>query len=55
MAMINIAIQEHLADALAVLARSMKALLLGQPNQWVRCSDTENPRMVQRVLAFTRW
>ena len=46
MAMINIAIQEDLADALAVVARSMKALLLGQPNQWVRCSDTEDPRMV---------
>jgi hypothetical protein len=24
----------------------MKALLLGEPNQGVRCSDTENSRMV---------
>jgi hypothetical protein len=46
MAMINIAIQEDLADALALVARSMKALLLGQPNQWVRSSDTDDPRMV---------
>src|SRR5271169_3749581 len=46
MAMINTAIQEDVADAFALVARSMKALLLGQPNQWVRCSDTEDPRMV---------
>ncbi len=46
MAMINIAIQEDLADALALVTRSMKALLLGEPNQWVRCSDAEEPRMV---------
>ena len=46
MAMINIAIQEDLADALALIARSMKALLLGQPNQRVRRSDTDDPRMV---------
>jgi hypothetical protein len=29
---LNIAIQEDLADALALAARSMKALLLGQPS-----------------------
>jgi hypothetical protein len=44
--MINVAIQEDLPNALALVARSMKALLLRQPNQWVRCSDTEDPRMV---------
>jgi ATPase subunit of ABC transporter with duplicated ATPase domains len=33
-------------DALALVTRSMKALFLRQPNQWVRCSDTEDPRMV---------
>ena len=46
MAMINIAIQEDLADALALVARSVKALLLDQPNQWVRRSDTEDPKTV---------
>jgi hypothetical protein len=46
MAMTNIAIQEDLADALALLARRMKALLLGEPNQRIRRSDTEDPRMV---------
>jgi hypothetical protein len=40
MAMIDIAIQEDLADALALVTRRVKALLLRQPNQWVRCSDT---------------
>jgi hypothetical protein len=46
MAMINIAIQEDLPNALAWVTRSMKTLLLGEPNQWVRHSDTEDPRMV---------
>jgi hypothetical protein len=45
-AMINIVIQEDLPNALAVVTRSMKALLLGEPNRWVRCSDAEDPRMV---------
>jgi hypothetical protein len=40
------AIEEDLADALALVTRSIKALLLRQPDQWVRCSDTEDPRMV---------
>ena len=46
MAMINIAIQEDLPNALAVVTRSMKGLLLGEPNQWIGCSDSEDPRMV---------
>jgi hypothetical protein len=44
--MIDIAIQEDLPNAIAVVTRSMKALLLGEPNRWVRCSDAEDPRMV---------
>jgi hypothetical protein len=44
--MINIAIQEDLPNALALVTRGMNAFLLGEPNQWVRCSDTEDPRMV---------
>ena len=46
MAMIDIAIEKDLADALALVPRRMKALLLRRPNQWVRCSDTEHPGMV---------
>ena len=46
MAMINIAIQEDLPNALASVTRRMKALLLGEPNRCVRCSDTEDPRMI---------
>jgi hypothetical protein len=46
MAMINIAIQEDLPNALALVTRSMKALLLGEPNRWIRCTDTEDTRMV---------
>jgi len=37
MAMINIAIQEDLPNALALVTRRMKASLLGEPNRWVRC------------------
>jgi hypothetical protein len=39
-AMINIAMQEDLPNALSVVTGSMKALLLGEPNRWVRGSDT---------------
>ena len=46
MAVIDIAIEEDLADALALVTRSIKALLLRQPDQWARCSDTEDLRMV---------
>jgi hypothetical protein len=47
-AMINIAIQEDLPNALALLTRSMKAFLSGEPDQGIRCSDTEDPRMFTR-------
>ena len=46
-AMINIAVQEDLANALALVACNMKALRLGEPNHWVHCSDTEDPRLIQ--------
>ena len=46
MTMINIAIQENLPNALALVTRRMEALLLGESNRWVCCSDTEYPRMV---------
>jgi hypothetical protein len=46
MAVIDIAIQEDLPNALALVARGMKGLLLGEPNQRVRRSATENPGMV---------
>src|SRR5580700_12208421 len=36
---IDIAIQKNLPNALTLIARSMKALLLGEPGRWVRCSD----------------
>jgi hypothetical protein len=36
----------HRGNPLALVTRSMKALLLGEPNLWVRCSDTEDARMV---------
>jgi hypothetical protein len=44
MAMIKIATQEDLADPLALVTRSMKALLFGEPNQRVSCSDTKDSR-----------
>ncbi len=37
---IDIAIQENLPNALTLVTRCMKALLLGEPNRRVRCSDT---------------
>jgi hypothetical protein len=40
MTIINIAIQEDLPNAFALVTRGMKALLLGKPNRRVRCSDT---------------
>jgi len=40
MAEIDIAIQEDLPNALALVTRRLKALLLGEPNRWVRYSDT---------------
>jgi len=45
MAIVNIATQEDLPDALALAAGSMKRLLLGEPNRRVRSSDTEDTRM----------
>ena len=51
MAMINIAIQEDLPNALALVTRRMKALLLGEPNRWVSCSDTEDPRIIHWSLS----
>jgi hypothetical protein len=46
MAVFDIAVQEDPANAVALVTRGMKALLLGEPNRWARCSDTEDPRMV---------
>src|SRR6202521_4243998 len=46
MTIINIAIQENLPNAFALVTCGMKALLLGEPNRRVRCSDTYDPRMV---------
>ena len=46
MAMRNIAIQEDLPNAFALVARSMKSLFLGEPKRRVRCSDAEDPRMI---------
>ena len=48
MAVIDIAIQKYLPNALALVTRRKKALLLSEPNRWVRRSDTEDPRMVHR-------
>jgi hypothetical protein len=44
MAIFNIAIQENLPNALALVARRMEALLLGKPHRRVRDSNTEDPR-----------
>ena len=46
MAVIDIAIQKYLPNALALVTRRKKALLLSEPNRWVRCSDAEDLRMV---------
>ncbi len=46
MTIVDIAIQEDLPKAIALVTRSMKALLLRESNRRVRCSDTEYPRMV---------
>jgi len=46
MAIVNIAIQNNLANALALVARGMKGLLLGEPIRGSCGSDTEDPRMV---------
>src|SRR5947207_14526972 len=40
MTIINVAIQEDLPNALTLVTRRMKALLLGKPSRRVRCSDT---------------
>ena len=46
MTIIDIAIQENLPNALTLVTRCMKALLLRELKRWVRGSDTEDPRMV---------
>jgi hypothetical protein len=46
MAIFNIAIQENLPNALALVARRMEALLLGKPHRRVSDSNTEDPAMV---------
>jgi len=38
--------EEDLPNALALVARSMKGLLLGEPYGRIRCCDTEYPKMV---------
>jgi len=45
MAIINVAIQEDLPNALALITSRMKGLLLGKPDRRVCRPDTENPRM----------
>jgi hypothetical protein len=40
MAILDIAVQEDFPNALTLVARRMKALLLGEPNRRVRSSDT---------------
>jgi hypothetical protein len=45
MAVIDVAIQEDLPNAFALITRHMKALRLGEPERRVRGSDTEDPRM----------
>src|SRR5579872_213737 len=46
MPIVDIAIQKYLPNALALVTRRMKGLLLGEPDQRVRCSETDNARMV---------
>jgi hypothetical protein len=52
-AILNIAIQENLPNALALVTRRMKTLFLGELDQWVRCSDAEDPGMVHRSPAHS--
>jgi hypothetical protein len=52
--MINVAIQEDLPNTLALVARSMKALLLRQPNQWVRCSRNRGSEDGSLITANSR-
>ena len=54
MAMINIAIQEDLPNVLALVTGSVEAFFLCKPNPWVRCSDTDDPRMVHCSLSNSR-
>jgi hypothetical protein len=40
MTIVNVAIQKNLPNALTLIARSVKGLLLGKPSRRVRCADT---------------
>jgi len=44
---INVTVEEYIANAFALVTRRMKAFFLRKPERWVRCPNTNDPRIGQ--------